>query len=597
MSLKEASARGWEQLDIIIVTGDAYIDHPSFGAAIIGRVLEDKGFRVGIIAQPAWENTEDFQKLGEPKLFFAVTAGNVDSMVSNYTPSLKPRKKDMYSPGGKPGKHPDRATIVYSNRIHEAYPDVPIVLGGIEASLRRFAHYDFQSDKVRQSLLADAPADILIFGMGESQTTELAQRMKQGEDIHRIRDIPGTIWKIPPKEWRDLPHEDIVVLPSYREVVDEKSAFANAFATIHREQDPIRGNALAQPHPKTVVVQNPPAMPLSQEELDHVYELPFTRQTHPSYKEPIPALETVRFSLTTHRGCFGSCSFCAITYHQGRMITSRSIGSILKEAKLLAKMKGFKGIITGVGGPTANMYGMKCKKWEKQGACPDKNCLYPAICPSLDVDHSASMELLTQLRKIPGVRKVFLGYGIRHDLALKSPEYIELLCRYHISGRLTVAPESYSPETTRLMRKPVREVFEDFNELFTETNKKLNKKQYLLTYLMSGHPGCDFGDMAETAEYIRDTGLYTEQVQDFTPTPMTASTCMYHTGIDPFTGEKVKVVKGRRDKKIMRSMLHYREPKNRNLVYEGLQRAGRLDLVGNNWKCLIGRKKSCSNKK
>ncbi|MDK2893007.1 MAG: hypothetical protein PWQ49_1399 [Methanohalophilus sp.] len=597
MSLKEIAARGWKQLDIIIVTGDAYIDHPAFGAAIIGRVLVDKGFRVGIIAQPAWENTEDFRKLGKPKLFFAITAGNVDSMVSNYTPSLKPRKKDMYSPGGKPGKRPDRATIVYSNRIHEAYPDVPIVIGGIEASLRRFAHYDFQSDKVRQSLLADAPANILIFGMGESQTTELAERMKEGEDIHQIRDIPGTMWKISPKEWRDLPHKDFVVLPSYSEVADDDTAFAKAFAVIHREQDPVRGKALAQPHPKTVVIQNPPARPLSQEELDQVYELPFTRQPHPSYKEPIPALETVRFSLTTHRGCFGSCSFCAITYHQGRMITSRSIGSILKEAELFARMKDFKGIITGVGGPTANMYGMKCKKWEKEGVCPDKYCLYPTICPSLDIDHNASIELLTKLRKISGMRKVFVGYGIRYDLALKSPEYIELLCRHHISGRLTVAPESYSPETTRLMRKPERKVFEKFVELFTKINKNLNKNQYLLTYLMSGHPGSDFKDMAETAEYIRDTGLYTEQVQDFTPTPMTASTCMYHTGIDPFTGKKVKVVKGRRDKKIMRSMLHYRKPKNHNLVYEGLQKAGRLDLVGNSWKCLIRKKKSYFDKK
>ncbi len=597
MSLKEASSRGWKQLDIIIVTGDAYIDHPSFGAAIIGRVLEDRGFRVGIIAQPDWENTTDFKKLGEPKLFFAVTAGNVDSMVSNYTPSLMPRKKDMYSPGGEAGNRPDRTTIVYSNRIHETYPDAPIVLGGIEASLRRFAHYDFQSDKVRQSLLADAPANILIFGMGELQTTELAQRMKEGEDIHQIRDIPGTMWKIPPKEWRVLPHENIKTIPSYKEVVDEDSVFAAAFATIHMEQDPIRGSALAQPHPKTVVVQNPPARPLTQEELDHVYELPFTRQPHPSYKDKIPAMETVRFSLATHRGCFGSCSFCAITYHQGRMISSRSIDSILKEAETIAKLKEFKGIISGVGGPTANMYGMKCKKWEKLGACSDKSCLYPTICPSLDTDHGPSMKLLTQLREMPDIRKVFVGYGIRHDLALKSPEYMELLCEHHVSGRLTVAPESYSLETTQLMRKPEREVFEEFNELFTKTNKKLGKNQYLLTYLMSGHPGCDFTDMVETAEYIRDTDLYTEQVQDFTPTPMTASTCMYHTGIDPFTGEEVKVIKGRRDKKIMRSMLHYREPRNRNRVYEGLERAGRLDLVGNNSKCLIGRKKPHLGKK
>lgn len=591
MTLKEVSDRGWEKPDIIIVTGDAYIDHPSFGAAIIGRVLEDSGFRVGIIAQPQWDNTEDFQRLGKPELFFAVTAGNVDTMVSNYTPSLKPRKKDMYSPGGKPGKRPDRATIVYANRIHEAYPHTPIVIGGIEASLRRFAHYDFQSDKVRQSLLADAPAHLLVFGMGELQTVEIAQRMKAGEKIGEIRDIPGTMWKLPPKEWKTVPHEDKIIIPSYAEVSGNKQAFANAFAAIHDEQDPVRGKSIAQPHPKTVVIQNPPARPLSQEELDHVYELPFTRHPHPSYRKKIPALESVQFSLTTHRGCFGSCSFCAITYHQGRMITSRSIDSLVREAKTLSQMKEFKGIILGVGGPTANMYGMNCKKWEKRGACADKSCLFPEVCPLLDSSHDASMQLLTKLRKLQSVRRVFVGYGIRHDLALRSPEYMEMLCKYHISGRLTVAPESYSPHVTCLMKKPPRDIFEKFHEMFREINKKLGKEQYLLTYLMSGHPGCDFSDMAEDAEFIRDTGLYTEQIQDFTPTPMTASTCMYHTGVDPFSGEKIEVVKGRRDKKIMRAMLHYRDPRNYNLVLEGLKKAGRMDLVGNNWKSLIRRRK------
>lgn len=597
MSREEMAARGWDRADIIIVTGDAYVDHPSFGAALIGRVLEDKGFRVGIIAQPRWEDTTDFRKLGSPRLFFAVTAGNVDSMVANYTPSLKPRKKDMYSPGGSPGKRPDRATLVYANRIHEAYPDTPVVLAGIEASLRRFSHYDFQSDKVRQSLLADAPADLLVFGMGETQTVEIARRLQTGERIGDIRDIPGTVWKIPPKEWKTFPRENIISIPSYTETASDKQAFARAFGVIHREQDPVRGRAIAQHHPKTVIVQNPPARPLPQAELDHVYELPYTRQPHPSYREKIPALESVRFSLTTHRGCFGSCSFCAITFHQGRMITSRSIASLIREAETLARTEEFRGIITGAGGPTANMYGMTCKKWEEKGACTDKSCLFPEICPSLNSDHAPSMEMLTALRNTEGIKKVFLGYGIRHDLALRSPEYLEILCRHHISGRLTVAPESYDPGVTALMKKPPEPVFREFREMFAAINRKLLRKQYLLTYLMSGHPGCGFEEMAETAEYIKDTGLYTEQVQDFTPTPMTASTCMYHTGIDPFTGKSVKVIRGRRDKKIMRAMLHYKDPRNRGLVFEGLNRAGRPDLIGNGRDCLIGKKRISPPKK
>ncbi|MDY0129899.1 MAG: YgiQ family radical SAM protein, partial [Methanosarcina vacuolata] len=445
MSPEEVKARGWEELDIILISGDAYIDHSSFGTAIIGRVLEDAGFRVGVIAQPRWDSPEDFKKLGKPRLFFSVSAGNTDSMVSNLTPGLKPREKDVYSPGGKAGLRPNRAVIIYSNRIKEAFPDVPIVMGGIEASLRRFAHYDYLSDKVRQSILADAPADLIVYGMGELQVVEIAKRLQAGEDIRNIRDIPGTVWKMEVKAWKELKEraekpeqkdekiaEDAATflkqyleIPSFSEVSQDKTAFAKAFRIYFAEQNPVTGKGIVQPHPKTVIVQNRPMRLLTEAEMDHVYELPFTGETHPSYTEPVPALEMVKFSLTTHRGCFGGCAFCAITEHQGRMIASRSIESVLREAKKLTEKPDFKGIINGVGGPSANMYGMGCKTWEKKGACLDKSCLYPRICPALDTSHKKLLELLRRLRELPGVKHVFTGYGVRYDLALKDEEYLE----------------------------------------------------------------------------------------------------------------------------------------------------------------------------
>ncbi len=633
MSPEEVKARGWEELDIILVTGDAYVDHSSFGTAIIGRVLEDAGFRVGIIAQPRWDSPEDFKKLGKPRLFFSVSAGNTDSMVSNLTAGLKPRAKDAYSPGGEPGLRPNRAVIIYSNRIKEAYPDVPIVLGGIEASLRRFAHYDYLSDKVRQSILADAPADILVYGMGELQITEIARRLQAGENVREIRDIPGTVWKMEVKEWKakkaenDLSTEEsteqatresaekfteglaeksiekstkesaekftekYVEIPSFTEVSRDKAAFAKAFRVYFLEQNPVTGKGVVQPHPKTVIVQNKPMRPLNEKKLDHVYELPFTGETHPSYKEPVPALEMVEFSLTTHRGCFGGCSFCAITQHQGRMIASRSIESVLREAKKLTEKPGFKGIINGVGGPTANMYGMDCKNWEKKGACLDKACLHPGICPALDTSHKKLLELMRRLREVPGVKKVFTGYGVRYDLALEDEEYLEELCAHHISGQLRVAPEHFSKRVTDAMCKPDRKVYERFAEKFEALNKKCGKEQYIVNYLMSSHPGCTLEDMIEMAEYMRDHGGYTEQVQDFTPTPMTVSTCMYYTGINPFTGKKVYVARGKKEKAMQRALMHYKNPANYDLVYEALERTGRLDLVGNAWNCLIRRRK------
>jgi uncharacterized radical SAM protein YgiQ len=611
MSPEEVKARGWKELDIILVTGDAYVDHSSFGTAIIGRVLEAAGFRVGIIAQPRWENPEDFKKLGKPRLFFSVSAGNTDSMVSNLTPGLKPREKDAYSPGGKTGLRPNRAAIIYSNRIKEAFSDVPIVLGGIEASLRRFAHYDYLSDKVRQSILADAPADLVVYGMGELQIVEIAKRLQAGEDIREIRGIPGTVWKMEVKAWKELKEKskgatedtglytapdaaeffkEYIEIPSFSEVSQDKEAFAKAFRTYFMEQNPVTGKGIVQPHPKTIIVQNKPMRPLTEAELDHVYELPYTGEIHPSYTEPIPALEMVKFSLTTHRGCFGGCSFCAITQHQGRMIASRSIESVLREAKRLVEKPDFKGIINGVGGPTANMYGMGCRSLEKKGACLDKACLYPRICPALDTSHKKLLELMQRLRELPGVRQVFTGYGVRYDLALEDEEYLKQLCAHHISGQLRIAPEHFSRRVTDVMSKPGKEVYEKFAEKFTAFNKKCGKEQYIVNYLMSGHPGCTLKDMIEMAEYLRDRGGYTEQVQDFTPTPMTVSTCMYYTGLDPFTGKKVYVARDKKEKAMQRALMHYRNPANYELVYEALEKAGRLDLVGNAHKCLIRRK-------
>jgi len=595
LSKKEGDALAIGQFDIILVTGDAYVDHPSFGTALIGRVLWDAGFSVGIIAQPDWKSNRDITALGKPRLFFGISSGNVDSMVNNLTPNLKRRSSDVYSPGGEL-RRPDRATVVYANLVHAAYPDIPIVLGGIEASLRRFAHYDYWQDKVRQAILADAPATLLVYGMGERQIVEIAQRLAAGEPARSLRDIRGTAYTMEVAEWRAAPHEGIVEIPSFTEVSSDKTAYAKAFALHYREQDPVRGRTVAQPHPKTVIVQNPPARPLSTPELDRVYELPFSRRAHPSYKKPVPALEPVRFSIVSHRGCFGGCSFCALTHHQGRIIQSRSIDSIVREVTRMAKMPEFKGIVQDVGGPTANMYGMECARWEKAGACPDKSCS-PA-CPTLDVSHTKLCELLRRVSEVPGVKRVFVGSGIRYDLVLAGDQdsgYLRQLAEHHVSGHLKVAPEHVSAEVTAAMNKPGCEVFDRFRERFDALQQGKPKRQYIVPYFMSGHPGCTVMDMAELAEYIRDNRLYTEQVQDFTPTPMSVSTCMYYTGLDPFTLKPVYVPKGR-EKKVQRAMMQYREPGNQAFVLEGLRQAGREDLIGNGNHCLVvgsGRSTDC----
>ncbi|MFA4934806.1 MAG: YgiQ family radical SAM protein [Candidatus Methanoperedens sp.] len=587
MSLREAEKLGLHEFDIILVTGDAYVDHPSFGAAIIGRVLWDAGYSVGIIAQPDWKNDADFKKLGKPRLFFGVTSGNVDSMVNNYTANLKIRSDDTYSPGGIP-QRPNRAAIVYADKVHSIFPDTPIVLGGIEASLRRFAHYDYWSDRVRQSILADAPADMLVFGMGERQVVEIAARLSRGENIKDITDVAGTSIKMEIGRWRSIGHEEYVEIPDFSGVSQDKTLYARAFMLHYQEQDPVRGMPVAQPHPKTVIIQNKPAMPLTSEELDHVYELPFTRMPHPSYKKPIPALAPVKFSVVSHRGCFASCSFCALTHHQGRIVQSRSIESVVREVKRMTNMADFKGIVQDVGGPTANMYSLHCERWDTQGACADKICTF---CKSLDTSHEKQVKLLRRLLEIQGVKKVFIGSGIRYDLALSDTSgYLSELCEHHVSGHLKVAPEHITQHVIDIMHKPSREVFEEFKKKFDALNKELGKKQYILPYFMSGHPGCTVDDMVELAEYIRDNNLYTEQVQDFTPTPMTASTCMYYTGINPFTMEKIHVAKGR-EKRIQRALLRYKDERNYGLVYEGLKMAGREELIGSGWKCLIQKRK------
>ncbi|MCX6681583.1 MAG: YgiQ family radical SAM protein, partial [Methanoregula sp.] len=517
MSKKEAEKLGIHKFDIILLTGDAYVDHPSFGTALIGRVLWDAGYTVGIIAQPDWKTGTDFTALGIPRLFFGISSGNVDSMVNNYTPNLKRRSDDVYSPGGIP-KRPDRATIVYTDRLHALYPEVPIILGGIEASLRRFAHYDYWQDHVRQSILADAPADILVFGMGERQVREIAKRLDDGESVDQLRDIRGTVYTMEISAWRTMSRENIVEIPSFSEVSSDTTAYARAFALHYAEQDPVRGRAVAQQHPKTVIIQNPPAAPLTSTEIDCIYGLPFSRRAHPSYSMLVPAFEPVQFSITSHRGCFGACSFCALTHHQGQIVQSRSLGSIMREVEQMTRMPEFRGIVQDIGGPTANMYGLSCPQWAQRGTCNDKHC--SPGCPNLSTSHCRQVELFDMLRKVPGVRKVFVSSGIRHDLVLADDAgYLEKLCEHHVSGHLKVAPEHMNRSVTACMNKPEGAVFEAFRRQFEALQQNKTNRQYLLPYFMSGHPGCRIPDMVDLALYIRDHNLYTEQVQDFTPTP------------------------------------------------------------------------------
>lgn len=579
--------RGIEQLDFIFVSGDAYVDHPSFGHAIIARLLESRGYKVGILPQPDWRNVESFKELGRPRLGFLVSSGNIDSMVNHYTASKKKRRGDLYSPGGKDGYRPDRALIVYCNRLREAYKDVPIIIGGIEASLRRFAHYDYWDDKVRRSILFDTRADLLVYGMGEKAILQIAEAMDSGMDIKYLTYINGTAYIA--NDFDSMP--DAVVIPSSEEVSTNKKKYAQAFMVQYEEQDYHTGKTILQPHGEKYLIQNPPSAPLNSAELDEVYRLKFTRTYHPTYHKEggIPALDEVKFSLTSQRGCFGGCSFCALTFHQGRVIQSRSHESILSEAKQMTEDPDFKGYIHDVGGPTANFHSTACDKQLKEGVCKKKQCMHPSPCKKLKVDHKEYLKLLRNLRTLPGVKKVFIRSGIRYDYVLADPsdEFFKELCEHHVSGQLKVAPEHISDKVLSYMGKPGRGVYDRFVDKYYKINKRIGKEQYLVPYLMSSHPGSDLETAVELAEYVRDMGYNPEQVQDFYPTPGTLSTCMYYTEVDPRTMKPVYVPKSPEEKAMQRALIQYRNPKNYDLVYKALMKAGRKDLIGFDEKCLI----------
>ncbi|MDD3361008.1 MAG: YgiQ family radical SAM protein [Hespellia sp.] len=580
--------RGISQLDFVYIIGDAYVDHPSFGHAIISRVLESHGYSVGIISQPDWKDKASIAILGEPKLGFLVSGGNMDSMVNHFTVSKKRRHQDAYTPGGVMGKRPDYATIVYSNLIRQTYKKTPIILGGIEASLRRMAHYDYWSDKVKRSILLDSGADILSYGMGERSVIEIADALASGIEVKDITYIEGTVVKTASLD----SVYDAVILESFEEVRTDKMKYAKSFYTQYSNTDPFSGKRLAEPYSDHLyVVQNPAAKPLTQIEMDDVYDLPYQKTYHPSYKAlgGVPAIDEIKFSLTSNRGCFGGCSFCALTFHQGRIVQTRSHQSILKEAKEMTQEKDFKGYIHDVGGPTADFRQPACSKQLKHGACKNKQCLFPQPCSNLEADHSDYVSLLRKLREIPNVKKVFIRSGIRFDyvLADQDPAFLKELCQHHISGQLRVAPEHVSDQVLIRMGKPRNQVYEKFCHEFEQTNAQLHMEQYLVPYLMSSHPGSTMKEAVELAEYCRDLGYMPEQVQDFYPTPSTISTCMYYTGVDPRDMKPVYVPKNPHEKAMQRALIQYRNPANYKLVMEALRSENRMDLVGFDQKCLI----------
>ena len=590
VSHRDMLDRGWDAVDFVYVSGDAYVDHPSFGSAIITRLLEANGYRVGFIAQPDWTDEQSIAVFGEPRLGFLVSAGNMDSMVNHYTVAKKKRKRDAYTPGGQAGKRPNHAAVVYSNLIRRTYKKTPIILGGIEASLRRLAHYDYWSDKLKRSILLDSGADLVSYGMGEHSIIEIADALASGLSVGDITYIDGTVYRA-----SSLAHVyDAEMLPSFPEMQDDKLAYARSFAVQYRNSDPFTGKRLVEPYSDhEFVVQNPPASPLTQEELDAVYSLPYARTYHPKYGKDggVPAITEVKFSLSSNRGCFGECSFCALTFHQGRIVQVRSHESLLDEAKLICEDPDFKGYIHDVGGPTANFRAPACAKQLKSGACPNKRCLFPEPCKQLDADHGDYLELLDKLRKLPGVKKVFVRSGIRFDYVLADAEhgdeFVRKLAEHHVSGQLRVAPEHVSDAVLSVMGKPEHRVYERFVREFDAVNRQLGKKQFAVPYLMSSHPGSTLAEAIELAEYCRDLGYMPEQVQDFYPTPSTMSTCMYYTGVDPRTMEPVFVPRSPHEKALQRALIQYRDPKNYELVLEALRRAGRMDLFGYGPKCLI----------
>lgn len=587
LNKKEALERGWEEVDFVYVVGDAYVDHPSFGPAIISRVLEHNGFTVGIISQPDWHSTDDFKIYGKPRLGFFVSSGNIDSMVAHYTAAKKKRSEDAYTPGGKAGARPDRAVIVYCNRIREAYGDVPVIIGGLEASLRRFAHYDYWDDKIRRSIIFDSQADLISYGMGEKQTVEIAERLRNGENIKDMRDIRGTCYVCDVKETPLTGAE----CPSFENVTASKKEYAVSCRIQQDEQDHIRGKLIKQRHGNKMLVQNPPMPPLTTAELDEIYSLPYMRTYHPSYESlgGVPGIEEVRFSITHNRGCFGGCNFCSIAFHQGRYVTSRSKESVVKEAQLLTTLPDFKGYIHDVGGPTANFRTTSCEKQKTAGLCKGKKCLAPKVCPALKSDHSEYLDILRTLRKIKGVKKVFIRSGIRYDYMLRDEDesFFKELIRYHVSGQLKVAPEHCSAMVLEKMGKPYIEDYVRFSKRYFELSKSVGKEQYLVPYLMSSHPGSSLNEAVELALFLKKRGIRPEQVQDFYPTPGTISTCMFYTGLDPYTMKEVYVAKSPKEKAMQRALLQYYNPKNKDIIIEALKKCGRYDLIGNGEKCLV----------
>ncbi len=584
MTRREMEERGWDEVDIVFVTGDAYIDHPSFAMAILGRVLEAAGYRVGILSQPDWHQVDDWQRFGKPRLFFGISAGNMDSMINHYTANKKVRNDDAYSPGGRIGMRPDRATLAYCQRARQAYKGVPVIAGGVEASLRRLAHYDYWSDKVRRSILLDSKADLVVFGMGEEPILEIARRLEAGESVKDLRDMRGVAYAVGASE---DPPEDALTLPTYEEVVADKLAFAEATRLMHNETNPYNARRLVQYHDRQAVVCNPPRFPISEPAMDRIYGLPYTRQPHPSYTEPIPAFDMIKDSVTIMRGCFGGCTFCSITAHQGRVIQSRSHESVLGEIQEMAADPNFKGTISDIGGPTANMYQMKCSKPEVEAVCRRQSCVFPKICKLLGTDHGPLVQLMKDARETPGIKKVLVASGIRMDLASRSPEYMRDLTKYHIGGLLKVAPEHTDPRVLNMMRKPTDNNFEQFTEEFKKESKKAGKKQYLVPYFISSHPGSDLDSMIHLAVFLKQNGYKPDQVQDFIPAPMDVASAMYYTGIDPFTRKPVYIAKHLRDRKLQRALLQFFKPENYFEVRKALQQANRTDLIGDGCDCLI----------
>lgn len=591
---KDMERRGWKQLDFLLITGDAYVDHPTFANGLIARWMEHLGWKIGVVPQPDWRSRQDFEVMGRPRLAAFVSAGNLDSMLNKLTASRSRRASDSYSPGGEVGHRPDRATLVYCNRVREIWGDIPLIIGGIEASMRRFAHYDYWSDTVRRPMLPDARADMLIYGMGELQLKEIALQLDAGVPVGEIDSLPGTcVMK------RERP-QNCVEIPSYEAVVSDKRSYAEAYRLQSLEQDPFRGRAVAQKVGDRWMVQNRPMRPLTTAEFDLVNELPYTREPHRMYDRlgGIPAAEEVRFSINSTRGCFGSCAFCAIHAHQGRIVQARSEASMVREARELTAHPTFKGYIHDVGGPTGNFRGPSCPDQLVRGCCKNRECLFPSPCPHMKPDHSEFIRLLRKLRALPGVKKVFIRSGLRYDYILADPDgdrFIEELCRYHVSGQLRVAPEHASPKVLRLMGKPPIEEYLRFKERFERATERVGKEQYVLPYLISGHPGCTLKEAVELAEFLRDQKFTPQQVQDFIPTPGSLSTCMFYTGLNPMTGERVYVPRGGREKSMQRALLQYRRPENRALVIEALKRAGREDLIGWGPQCLVRPDKKVSD--